>query len=105
MAARGAIARTSGQGARLSVRARGRDAKDSSKNGVSAVEVLAHTQVVAEVQHTRLLAAAVGVVAELGYVEGSVGHITARARVSRRTFYELFANREECMVAVLRDAA
>jgi AcrR family transcriptional regulator len=45
------------------------------------------------------------VVAELGYAEGSVGRITARARVSRRTFYELFANREECMVAALQDAA
>jgi AcrR family transcriptional regulator len=105
MAARGAIAHTSGRGARLSVRTWGRDGQDSPKNGVSAVEVLPRAQVVAEVQRARLLAAAVGVVAELGYVEGSVGHITARARVSRRTFYELFANREECMVAVLRDAA
>ena len=29
--------------------------------------------------------------------------ITRRARVSRRTFYELFANREECLAAVLED--
>ena len=31
------------------------------------------------------------------------GSITGRARVSRRTFYELFGNREECLAAVLED--
>ena len=30
-----------------------------------------------------------------------MGRITARARVSRRTFYELFENREACLVALL----
>ena len=44
-----------------------------------------------------------GDIAELGYARASVAHITARARVSRRTFYDLFANREECLVAVLED--
>ncbi len=29
--------------------------------------------------------------------------ITGRSRVSRRTFYDLFANREECVVALLED--
>jgi AcrR family transcriptional regulator len=57
----------------------------------------------AEIQRRRLLAAAVGVVDELGYADTTVAHITARARVSRRTFYELFADREECLVAVLED--
>jgi AcrR family transcriptional regulator len=33
-----------------------------------------------------------------------VTHITARAQVSRRTFYDLFANREDCLLAVLEDA-
>jgi AcrR family transcriptional regulator len=60
---------------------------------------------VSEMQRTRLLAAAVRVVDELGYAGASVAHITQRARVSRRTFYELFANREECVAAVLEDAA
>ena len=32
-----------------------------------------------------------------------MGSITERSRVSRRTFYELFANREECVAAVLED--
>jgi AcrR family transcriptional regulator len=58
---------------------------------------------VAEMQRTRLLAAAVASIAELGYGGASVAHITSRARVSRRTFYDLFASREECLLAVLRD--
>jgi AcrR family transcriptional regulator len=59
---------------------------------------------VAEMQRSRLLAAAARAVEELGYTHATVGHITRRARVSRRTFYELFANREECLAAVLEDA-
>ncbi|MGA8364016.1 MAG: TetR/AcrR family transcriptional regulator [Solirubrobacteraceae bacterium] len=59
---------------------------------------------VAEMQRARLLAAAVATFAELGYSRASVAHITARARVSRRTFYDLFENREDCLLAVLRDA-
>jgi AcrR family transcriptional regulator len=59
---------------------------------------------VAEMQRARLLAAAVVTFAELGYSRSSVAHITARARVSRRTFYDLFENREDCLLAVLRDA-
>jgi AcrR family transcriptional regulator len=58
---------------------------------------------IAEIQRLRLLAGAVRAVEELGYVHTTVAHITSRARVSRRTFYELFANREECLAAVLAD--
>lgn len=59
---------------------------------------------VSEMQRSRLLAAAVGVVEQWGYHGASVAHITARARVSRRTFYELFENREDCLLAVLEAA-
>lgn len=59
---------------------------------------------VSEMQRARLLAAAVASFAELGYARASVAHITARARVSRRTFYDLFAGREECLLAVLEGA-
>jgi AcrR family transcriptional regulator/DNA-binding MarR family transcriptional regulator len=59
---------------------------------------------VAEMQRSRLLAAAVAAISELGYSRASVAHITARARVSRRTFYDLFADREDCLLAVLEDA-
>jgi AcrR family transcriptional regulator len=61
-----------------------------------------HAQI-AEIQRLRLLVAAVRTVEELGYTRTTVAHITHRARVSRRTFYELFTNREECLAAVLED--
>ncbi len=54
-------------------------------------------------QRSRLLAAAVVMVSELGWSGATVARITARARVSRRTFYDLFANREDCLLAVLDD--
>jgi AcrR family transcriptional regulator len=59
---------------------------------------------VTEIQRSRLLVAALHAVEELGYDDATVARITGRARVSRRTFYELFANREECIAAVLQDA-
>ena len=59
-----------------------------------------------EMQRARLLAAAVGAIDELGYARATVGHITARARVSRRTFYDLYAGRDECLLAaILEDVA
>jgi len=58
-------------------------------------------QHVAEVQRARLLSAAMVAVDELGYAHTTVSDITARAHVSRRTFYELFRDREDCLLAVL----
>jgi AcrR family transcriptional regulator len=58
---------------------------------------------IVEIQRSRLLAAAVVAVDELGYADTTVSDVTSRARVSRRTFYELFSNREECLAAVLED--
>jgi AcrR family transcriptional regulator len=60
---------------------------------------------VVEIQRSRLLAAAIRAVDEIGYAETTVAQITARARVSRRTFYELFDNRDDCLAAVLEDVA
>jgi AcrR family transcriptional regulator len=60
---------------------------------------------VSEMQRARLLSAAVASIAEMGYAGASVAHIATRARVSRRTFYDLFEDREDCLLAVLRDAA
>jgi AcrR family transcriptional regulator len=51
-----------------------------------------------------MLTSAVAVVSEHGYGHMSVARITDRARVSRRTFYEVFADREDCFLAVFDDA-
>ncbi len=59
---------------------------------------------IGELQRSRLLAAAAAVVGERGYADTTVADITGRARVSRRTFYEQFAGRDECLAAVIDDA-
>jgi AcrR family transcriptional regulator len=50
-------------------------------------------------QRERILRAMVDVVAELGYPETRVVDVIKRAGVSRKTFYELFSDREECFLA------
>ena len=54
-------------------------------------------------QRSRLLVGAVGAIEENGYAGTTVAHITQRARVSRRTFYELFEDREACIAALIED--
>ncbi|HEY2537096.1 MAG TPA: helix-turn-helix domain-containing protein, partial [Solirubrobacteraceae bacterium] len=58
---------------------------------------------VSGMQRARLLNAAVVCIDELGYGGATVAHIAARARVSRKTFYDLFTGREDCLLAILRD--
>jgi AcrR family transcriptional regulator len=55
--------------------------------------------VVRETQRARMLDAMVGAVAEKGYANVAVADVIARAGVSRKTFYEQFANKEECFLA------
>jgi AcrR family transcriptional regulator len=59
---------------------------------------------VAEIQRSRLLAAAVDVVQERGYARMTVAQVILRARVSRKTFYDIFADREECFLAAFEQA-
>ena len=56
-------------------------------------------EVVWESQRGRLLAAMAEATAEKGYVRVAVADVIARAGVSRKTFYEQFANKEECFLA------
>jgi AcrR family transcriptional regulator len=52
------------------------------------------------VQRTRLLEAAARVFARLGYAEASAEAISREAGMSKATFYEHFANKEECILAL-----
>jgi len=72
--------------------------------GVGAGDGESPREQVAAIQRSRLLAAALSEIDKRGYAATTVAHITSRSRVSRRTFYELFANREECLCAVLEEA-
>jgi AcrR family transcriptional regulator len=56
---------------------------------------------VLEMQRRRLLLAHSEVLAEHGLQDASVDRICKRAGVSRRTFYDLFLDREGCFVAAL----
>jgi AcrR family transcriptional regulator len=62
-----------------------------------------HRRVI-EIQRARILAAMVEVSAERGAGNVTVAHIVERAGVSRRTFYELFSDREECFLGAFEDA-
>src|SRR5581483_4232289 len=49
-------------------------------------------------QRSRLYGAMIEAVARNGYERTTVAHVIALAGVSRRAFYELFANKEECFL-------
>src|SRR6476659_5078578 len=64
---------------------------------------LSRDEVVAS-QRGRMIEAMAETVAEKGYAATTVADVVARAGVSRKTFYEHFADREECFLAAY-DAA
>jgi AcrR family transcriptional regulator len=60
----------------------------------------------ARVQQERVVRALVEVIVERGWASASVGLVVARAKLSRRTFYELFpGGLEDCLLAVLDQTA
>lgn len=73
------------------------DRVDPSDNG-------ARHERVTEIQRVRMLAAMVELVAERGAGDVTVAHVVARSGVSRRTFYEVFSDREDCFLAAFDEA-
>jgi AcrR family transcriptional regulator/DNA-binding MarR family transcriptional regulator len=59
---------------------------------------------VSEIQRLRILGAMAEVAAERGAGAVTVAHVVTRAGVSRRTFYDLFEDREECFLVAFEDA-
>jgi AcrR family transcriptional regulator len=59
---------------------------------------------IGQIQRARLLAAMARAACEYGAANVTVGHVVERAGVSRRTFYELFADGEDCLLAAFDDA-
>jgi AcrR family transcriptional regulator len=51
-----------------------------------------------------MLAATVDAVEDVGYARMTVAHVIGRARVSRKTFYDVFADREDCFLAAFEQA-
>src|ERR1700722_13600897 len=59
---------------------------------------------VTEIQRARMVAAMIDVVSERGRANATVAHVVARSGVSRRTFYEVFTDFEDCFLAALDQA-
>jgi AcrR family transcriptional regulator/DNA-binding MarR family transcriptional regulator len=59
---------------------------------------------VASIQRARMIAAMVDVAREHGVGQVTVAHVVARSGVSRRTFYELFEDRDACFLAAFDEA-
>src|SRR3954462_9645226 len=58
-----------------------------------------------DVQRRRLFDAAAAVFARVGYADASAESISREAGMSKATFYEHFANKEECILALFDFAA
>lgn len=56
-------------------------------------------ETVAENQRMRILDAMVKIIAGRGYAEATISETVAEAHVSRKTFYELFADKDACFAA------
>jgi AcrR family transcriptional regulator len=84
----------------------------------AALELLANSQgrfpsgarrlppeLIRTIQRERLIIAMLHAVSELGYLETNVQDVIDRAGVSRPTFYEHFANKEDCFLTAFDTAA
>ncbi len=59
---------------------------------------------VTEIQRGRMLTATVEAVEEVGYARLTVAQVIGRAKVSRKTFYDVFLDREDCFLAAFNEA-
>jgi AcrR family transcriptional regulator len=59
---------------------------------------------VRQAQRDRLLRAVIAAVAEEGYAQITVARVVARARVSRKAFYDHFDGLEDCFLSAMADA-
>ena len=53
-------------------------------------------ELIVENQRARLVSGMIEAVAERGYGKTTIADVTALAKISRKTFYESFANKEDC---------
>jgi AcrR family transcriptional regulator len=53
-------------------------------------------ELIVENQRARLISAMIETVAEQGYGQATIAKVIKAAKISRRTFYESFANKEDC---------
>src|SRR5215471_15065175 len=68
------------------------------------MDTAAHAQPLTE-HRRRLLDAMSHTVARKGYSDTTIADLAAHARVSRRTFYEHFTGKDECLIALYEAAS
>jgi AcrR family transcriptional regulator len=100
---------SSGNGSRRGSAEAPRRAPGAPRRAVSSrvstsVPAAAARDEVGELQRARIVAGAIEAVAQSGYGGLTVAEVIARARISRRTFYELFEDREDCFMAAFEEA-
>ena len=83
-------------------RARG-SARDGDARAPQTYDGAVRAQL-ADLQRARLLSAMFDVATEWGVANVTVAHVVERSGVSRRTFYELFDDREDCLLAAFEQA-
>lgn len=76
----------------------GRRTNGDNGNGLERERVIG-------IQRARVLAAMAEAASEHGAANVTVAHVVERAGVSRRTFYELFDDRDDCLLAALEESA
>jgi AcrR family transcriptional regulator/DNA-binding MarR family transcriptional regulator len=76
----------------------------AASDGLTGADSGLGREQVSDIQRARILSAMVEVTAERGAGNVTVAHVVARSGVSRRTFYELFEDREDCFLAAFDDA-
>jgi AcrR family transcriptional regulator len=76
---------------------------DAEKHGSPVVDGVGRGDLV-DIQRARMLTAMTEAAAERGAANVTVAHVVERAGVSRRTFYEIFKDAEECLLAAIDHA-
>jgi AcrR family transcriptional regulator len=84
--------------------ATGRDGPPQTEAGQPTARGGSARSRVAEIQCARMIAAMADLAWEQGVSQVTVSHVVARSGVSRRTFYELFDDREDCFLAAFEEA-
>ena len=82
----------------------GRRRKQSGKSGGPDVAPTA-TQDLHAVRRRRLIDAMIELCADRGYLNFSVADVSTTAGVSSKTFYQLFSDKEDCLLAAYRASA
>ena len=54
-------------------------------------------------QRQRIISSAASALADFGYADMTVAHITTHAQVSRTTFYQNFENKQDCILGAHKE--